>query len=94
MATLHIEHEISDLQVWLGAFRQFDEARRNAGVTAQRVSQPQDDTHHIVVQLDFPSVEQAEGFKAFLETVIWSSPDNAPALVGTPRARVLMPVEP
>lgn len=93
MATLHIEHEISDLQVWLGAFRQFAEARRNAGVTAERVAQPHDDERYIVVQLDFASLEQAEGFKGFLETVIWSSPENAPALVGTPRARILTPVE-
>ena len=92
MVTLHIEHAISDLQVWLGAFGQFAEARRNAGVTAERITQPHDDEHYIVVQLDFASLEQAQGFKGFLETVIWSSPENAPALVGTPRARILTPV--
>lgn len=31
MATLHIEHAITDLQTWLGAFERFDEARRKAG---------------------------------------------------------------
>ena len=32
MPTLHIEHPISDLDTWLGAFNQFAEARRDAGV--------------------------------------------------------------
>ena len=92
MATLHIEHEISDLQVWLEPSGSSTRPR-NAGVTAQRISQPHEDPSYIVVQLDFASLEQAQGCKGFLETVIWSSPDIAPALVGTPRARVLVPVE-
>jgi hypothetical protein len=33
MATLHIEHEITDLETWLGAFGRFEEARGKAGVT-------------------------------------------------------------
>jgi hypothetical protein len=43
MATLHIEHEITDLETWLGAFSRFEEARNKAGVRAQRVAQPIDD---------------------------------------------------
>ena len=93
MATLHIEHEITDLETWLGAFSRFDEARRKAGVKAQRVSQPIDDDNYICVELDFDSVDQAEAFQGFLETKVWSSPDASPALGGTPRARVLRPVE-
>jgi hypothetical protein len=89
MATLHIEHEITDLQTWLGAFARFEEARRNAGVKAQRVTQPVDDDNYICVELDFDTTEQAEGFKSFLETKVWSNPDASPALGGTPRAQVL-----
>ena len=89
MPTLHIEHPISDLGTWLGAFNQFAEARRNAGVTAQRVLQPVDDDRYIVVQLDFATVEEAEQFKGFLESVVWQSRDLSPGLAGTPRARVL-----
>jgi hypothetical protein len=93
MATLHIEHEITDLQTWLGAFARFEDARRKAGVKAQRVAQPIEDDHYIYVELDFDTPEQAEGFKNFLETKVWSSPDASPALGGTPRARVLREVE-
>jgi hypothetical protein len=31
LATLHIEHAISDLETWLGAFGRFAEARQRAG---------------------------------------------------------------
>ena len=92
IATLHIEHPISDLQTWLGAFTRFEDARRNAGVRAQRVSQPVDDDKYIYVELDFESVEKAEAFKAFLETRVWTSPDASPALAGPPKARVLVDV--
>ena len=89
MPTLHIEHPISDLGTWLGAFNQFADARSKAGVTAQRVHQPVDDDNYIVVQLDFDTVDAAEQFKTFLESVVWQSPDLSPGLAGTPSARVL-----
>jgi hypothetical protein len=92
MATLHIEHSISDLDTWLGAFTKFDEARKKAGVRAQRVSQPVDNDKYIYVALDFDSVEEAERFKSFLETNVWASAEASPALEGTPTARVLTEV--
>ena len=92
MATLHIEHPITDLAAWLGAFGRFADARKNAGVTAYRVHQPVDDDHYICIELDFDTTGQAQAFKTFLETKVWSSPDASPGLGGTPRARVLKPV--
>ena len=89
MATLHIEHPITDLETWLGAFRGFAEARKGAGVRSQRVHQPVDDPHYIVVQLDFDSTEAAAGFKSFLENNVWTSRDASPGLAGSPQARVL-----
>jgi hypothetical protein len=90
---LHIEHPISDLGTWLGAFSQFAAARRDSGVTAERVHQPVDDENYIVVQLDFATVEAAEHFKTFLESVVWKSPDLSPGLAGSPQARVLREVD-
>jgi hypothetical protein len=89
MATLHIEHGITDLDTWLGAFGRFGEAREKAGVKAQRVHQPVDDDRYILVELDFDTAEQAEAFKGFLETNVWSNPEASPGLDGAPRARVL-----
>jgi len=89
LATLHIEHPISDLGTWLGAFNQFAEARRDAGVTAERINQPVNDDRYIVVQLDFGSVDAAEQFKGFIESVVWQSRELSPGLAGSPMARVL-----
>lgn len=90
MATLHIEHGITDFASWKAAFDRFADRRKEAGVTAHRIHQPHDDAAYVVLQLDFPSVEQAEAFRAFLESRVWSTPANSPALSGTPRARVLV----
>lgn len=86
---MHIEHAITDLDTWLGAFRSFDEARANAGVTAQRVRQPVDDDRDIVVVVHFDSVEAAEAFKGFSEHVVWQDRAMSPGLDGTPAARIL-----
>ena len=92
MVTLHIEHAISDLGVWFGAFREFAEARRDAGVRAERIQQPVDDERYVVVDLDFDDEEAAGAFRTFLETVVWASRDASPALEGTPRAVILRAV--
>jgi hypothetical protein len=94
MATLHIEHPITDLDTRLGAFNTFADARRNAGVRAQRVLQPVGDPCYIVVDLEFDDSEAAHGFKEFLESVIWQSKDLSPGLAGVPTARVLEDVDP
>jgi hypothetical protein len=94
VATLHIEHPISDLQTWLGAFNRFEEARKKAGVRSQRVHRPVDDDKYIYVRLDFDSVDEAAAFKSFLEQTVWTSAEASPALVGTPTARILTEVAP
>lgn len=89
MATLHIEHAITDFAVWRAAFDRFADRRAAAGVRAHRVQRPVDDARYIVVDLDFDTATEAEVFLGFLRTHVWSSRDTAPALVGAPRARVL-----
>lgn len=37
MATLHIEHAITDFDTWAQAFARFGDARRQAGVRGHRV---------------------------------------------------------
>jgi len=65
LATLHIEHPITDFQTWKAAFDRFAGKRLEAGVTAHRIHQPVDDPAYVLVQLDFPSVEQAQAFGNF-----------------------------
>ena len=40
MATLHIEHKITDFTTWKTAFDRFAARRKEAGVTARRIHQP------------------------------------------------------
>ena len=89
MATLHIEHAITDLPTWLGAFGRFGEARAGAGVRRTRIHQPVDDDRYIYVQLDFDDVEAATAFLGFLRGVVWTSPEMSPGLAGSPTGRVL-----
>ena len=89
MTTLHIEHPITDLTVWRAAFDRFAERRRQGGVSAERIQQPVDDDHYVVVDLDFATVDQARRFLGFLESTVWASRDASPALVGRPVARIL-----
>ena len=93
MATLHIEHAITDLVTWREAFDSFAEARAGAGVIASRIFQPVDDENYVVVHLDFADDEAATQFRGFLETVVWSTPANSPGLAGSPTARVLRSVD-
>jgi hypothetical protein len=89
VTTLHIEHPITDLNVWLAAFDRFADARANAGVRAQRVQHPVDDPNYILIDLDFTTLEEAQRFLAFLKNKVWGSTDNAPALAGTPQTKLL-----
>jgi hypothetical protein len=93
VATLHIEHAITDLSTWREAFDKFADARAGAGVTASRIFQPVDDESYIVVHLDFDSAEAATRFRGFLEANVWSTPANSPGLAGSPTARVLESVD-
>ncbi len=84
MATLHIEHPITDFKTWRAAFDGLVDARRRAGVVGGRVARPADDSHYIVVGLDFDTTEHAAAFLHFLETQVWASAATAPALVPLP----------
>jgi hypothetical protein len=94
MTTLHIEHSISDFATWNTAFERFADMRAKSGVRAQRVQQPVDDPHYVVIDLDFDAVDDASRFLAYLQANVWSSAGSSPALVGTPQARILQPAAP
>ena len=93
MPVLHIEHEISELAVWLDAFNKVAPAREAAGVTRTEVYQLSDDPNYVVINLSFENIDAATKFRESLINQIWSSPNSAPALVGPPTARVLEEVQ-
>lgn len=93
MATLRMEHPITDFDTWSAAFGRFDSARADGGVLAARIYRPIDDEKYVLIDLDFATVDQAQAFQRFLRTRVWATPENAPALAGTPVTRILQ-VEP
>ncbi len=86
MTTLHLEVTVNDVAAFKSSFADHTELRRQAGVHAERVRHPIDDDASLIIDLDFDSVEQAEGFLGILKEQIWK--DN-PVLVGTPSYQIL-----
>ncbi len=91
MATLHIEHPVTDFGTWKAAFDRFAAVRERSGVRGHRIQCPVDDPHFVVIDLDFKTVGLAQEFLDFLRAKVWTSTENAPALAGTPRTRILQP---
>lgn len=91
MATLHIEHAIVDYDLWKAAFDRFADNRQQAGVLGHRIFRPVDDPKYVMIQLDFPSADQATRFLTFLRERVWSTPENAPALASAPATKIMLP---
>ena len=89
MPTLHIEHAIVDFDQWRAAFDRFADIRQQLGVLEHRIQRPVDDARFVVIDLEFGTTDEAQRFLTFLRDRVWSSPVNAPALVGTPQTRIL-----
>jgi hypothetical protein len=93
MATLRIEHPISDFATWKGAFDRVAAIRERAGVRRYRIFRPADDPAYVMLDLDFDDTGAAEAFLAVLRRDVWGSSEASPALVGSPQARVIETVE-
>jgi len=85
---VQIEHPISDFETWKAAFDRDPVRREASGVRRYRIYRPVDDPKYIAVDLEFDDRDVAEAFRLSLEAM-WRSPQAAPALGGTPRARVV-----
>ncbi len=93
MYTLHIEHPITDFDVWSAAFARFAPLRESAGVRSHAVRRPVDDPHYVSVDLDFDTAEDAESFLQTLRSRVWANPSASPALAGDPITRILVTEE-
>ncbi len=92
MPILQIEHSISDYDVWKNAFDADPVRREESGVRRYRIFRPLDDPAYIKLDLEFDSSREAEAFRAALQG-LWGSGRAAPALVGSPQARIVEEVE-
>ncbi|MGZ8803975.1 MAG: hypothetical protein ACXWZG_01555 [Microbacterium sp.] len=90
MYTLHIEHPITEFDVWSAAFARFAPLRQSAGVRSHTVRRPVDDPRYVCVDLDFDSATGAEAFLVTLRERVWANPSASPALAGGPVTRILV----
>src|SRR5688572_21633303 len=93
MATLRIEHAITDYATWKGAFDRAAPFRAQAGVRGYRIQRPVDEPNYLLIDLEFDDAASADSFRTFLRENIWTSPEASPALDGLPQARVVDTVE-
>lgn len=92
MVTVHIEHPIHDFETWKAAFDRDPVGREQAGVQQYRIHRPTDDPNYVIIDLDFAHTAPAEAFLVAMREV-WRSPAAAPALKGSPQARIVEMVE-
>jgi len=93
MATLRIDLEVKDYDLWRTAFGKDAGGRGRHGAQRHRIFQNAGDEHRVSVDVDFPSLAEAEQFLTVLREQVWPSPENAPAKIGTPSARLIELVE-
>ena len=92
MPVLQIEHPVRDFETWKAVFDRNAVRREDGGVRRYQIHRPVDDPSYVAVDLEFDTRGAAEAFKLGLEA-LWRSPEAAPALGGTPRARIVDTVE-
>lgn len=90
MPILHIEHQVADFDVWKrNGFDADPIGRAKAGVRRHRVSRAADDPNHVMVELEFDTMPQAEAMQAALQ-ILWRKPLVS---IGSPTARIVEIVE-
>ena len=93
MATLRIDLEVKDYDLWRTAFGKDAAGRGRHGARRHRIFQGAGDEHRVSLDIDFSTVAEAEQFLTVLRDQVWPSPDKSPAKIGTPSARIITMVE-
>jgi hypothetical protein len=91
MTTLQIEHGVRNYDAWKAAFDGDPVGREAGGVRRYTISRPSDDPAYVIVDLEFDTLEEAEGFREKLRG-LWASA-GADLGLESPRARILDVVE-
>jgi hypothetical protein len=93
MATLRIDLQVKDYDMWRTAFGKDAGGRGGHGAEGHRIFRAAGDDHTVSLDIDFPTVAAAERFLTVLRTQVWPSPDKSPAKIGAPDARIIDMVE-
>jgi hypothetical protein len=90
MATLRIEHTVTDYDTWKGLFDSDPADRKGSGVRRYRISRSVANPDHVLIDLEFDDVASAEGMLATMRG-IWAGPAAA-SIIG-PKALIVEEVE-
>jgi hypothetical protein len=91
VATLQIDHRVGSFDGWKQAFDEDPVGREAGGVRSYRVARLAGDANHVVVDLEFETVAEAEAFAERLRA-LWVEAGSRLGLE-SPTARVLETVE-
>jgi hypothetical protein len=88
---LRIDHRVADYDGWKQAFDSDPADRKGSGVLRYEVSRTVDDPNHVVIDLEFETVAEAE---ALLDSMreVWQVVEPA-GLIEGPQARIVEVVE-
>jgi hypothetical protein len=90
LPTLHIEHQVANYSSWKrNAFDADPLNRATSGVTHHRISRGAGDPNHVMIELEFATLPEAEAMHAALRN-LWKSPL---AQIGSPTAQIIETAE-
>jgi len=79
MYILRIEHPVADYDAWKTAFDSDPIGRERSGVRRYRIMRAKDDPSHLIIDLEFDSLGEAEVVKGALGEVEFESAREAEA---------------
>jgi hypothetical protein len=71
MYVLRIEHPVRDYAGWKAAFDNDPVGRKTSGVRRHRILHPADDSHVVVIELEFDTKAQAQSLRSTLR-ILWN----------------------
>lgn len=93
MATLRIELQVRDYDLWRSAFEKDAGGRERSGARRYRIFRPADSEHEVMLDIDFDSAADAGAFLDTLRTKVWPSREKSPAKIGEAKTHILEMVD-
>lgn len=90
MYMLRIEHPVPDFEGWKKTFDSDPVGREKSGVRRYQVSRDTNNANHVLIDLEFETLSQAEALLAALR-VVWSRVEGTIML--NPQTRIVEVVE-
>jgi hypothetical protein len=91
MPVVRIEHSVPNFDKWKQAFDRDPADRKGSGVRRYQIFRLQNDPNYVMIDLEFDSLEDAEGLLTKMRRV-WGS-DEGQRVMRNPQARIVDTVE-